>query len=168
MSTGGQGDSFTMSLGKTKDGVPRGLFPLTAEEQHLYQYKLVGTETYRGRKVYRIGFRPNKQKDSEGAQGYWKGTALVETEEFEPVEVVTDLAKGIPLAVRILLGTNIHGLGFTVSYQRLADGVWFPAGYGGEFSVRALFFFKAVATVNVKNSEFRRADVNSSVTFSGK
>lgn len=70
--------------------------------------------------------------------------------------------------MRILLGTSVHGIGFTVSSQRLADGVWFPSGFGGEFSVRALFFFKQVVSVNVTNSDFRHTDVNSTLTFTGK
>jgi hypothetical protein len=168
VTTGSEGDSFSTSLGKTKDGVPRGLFPLTAEEQHLYEYKLADTEMYAGRKVYRVTFRPNKQKDASGNQGYWKGEALIDVEEFQPVRVNTDLTIGIPLPVRILLGTSVHGLGFTVSYQRLADGVWFPSGFGGEFSVRALFFFKQVVSVNITNSDFRHTDVNSTLTFAGK
>jgi hypothetical protein len=53
VTTGSEGDSFSTSLGKTKDGVPRGLFPLTAEEQHVYEYKLASTEMHAGRKVYR-------------------------------------------------------------------------------------------------------------------
>ena len=166
--TGSEGDSFSASLGATKDGVPRGLFPLTAEEQHLYEYKLAGTEVHAGRQVYRVTFRPNKQKDANGNQGYWKGEALIDVEEFQPVHVSTDLTVGTPLPVRILLGTSVHGIGFTVSYQRLDGGVWFPTGFGGEFSVRALFFFKQVVSVNITNSDFRRADVNSIVTFTGK
>jgi hypothetical protein len=168
VATGSEGDSFSTSLGKTKDGVPRGLFPLTAEEQHLYEYKLADAEMHAGRKVYRVTFRPNKRKDASGDQGYWKGEALIDAEEFQPVRVTTDLTVGIPLPVRILLGTSVHGLGFAVSYQRLADGVWFPSGFGGEFSVRALFFFKQVVSVNVTNGDFRRTDVNSTLTFAEK
>jgi len=163
-----ESDSFSTSLGKTKDGMPSGLFPLTAEEQRLYQYKVAGTELRAGRKIYRVTFRPNNKKDASGSRGYWKGEALIDAEEFQPVRVYTDLTIGIPLPVRILLGTNVHGIGFTVTYQRLADGVWFPSGFGGEFSVRALFFFKQLVSVNVTNGDFRHTDVNSTVTFAGK
>jgi len=161
---GGESDSFRF-MGETRDGLPRGLFPLTAAEQRLYTYRLEGTETYRERQVYRIGFRPNHKRNSDGEEGIWKGQALVDAEEFQPVQVVTDLTGAVPLPVRILLGTDIRGLGFTVSYQRMADGVWFPAGYGGEFEMRALFFLKMTVSVNVTNSDFRRTDVNSKVAF---
>lgn len=170
VATRSEGDSFSLSasFGETKDGVPRGLFPLTAEEQRLYTYTLAGAEVYAGRQVYRVTFRPNKRKDASGNQGCWKGEALIDAEEFQPVQVSTDLAHGIPLPVRILLGTNVHGLGFTVGYRRLADGVWFPSGFGGEFSVRALFFIKEEVSVNVTNSDFRRTDVKSTLTYTGQ
>jgi hypothetical protein len=164
--TGGAGESESFRfMGETRDGVPRGLFPLTAAEQRLYTYRLEGTETYRERQVYRIGFRPNHKRNSEGEEGIWKGQALVDAEELQPVQVITDLTGAVPLPVRILLGTDIRGLGFTVSYQRMADGVWFPAGYGGEFEMRALFFLKMTVSVNVTNSDFRRTDVTSKVAF---
>lgn len=166
--TGSEGDSFTTSLGASPDGVPNVLFPLTAKAQRLYEFKLTGAEKYRGRQVYRVSFRPNHQKDANGTPGYSKGYALIDVEEYQPLQVVTDLSTGIPLAARILLGTSVHGLGFTVSYDRVADGVWFPAGFGGEFSVRALFFFKRAVAVNVTNRDFRRTDVTSQVTFEGK
>jgi hypothetical protein len=37
--------------------------------------------------------------------------------------------------------------------------------YGGEFEVRAVFFYKRKISVNMTNTEFRRAKVNSSVTY---
>ena len=48
------------------DGIPHDLFPLTAREQLLYAYKMVGSETYHGRAVYRISFRPNHRHDKDG------------------------------------------------------------------------------------------------------
>jgi hypothetical protein len=53
-------------------------------------------------------------------------------EELQPVRVTTDLTIGIPLPVCILPGTSVHGIGFTVSYQRLARrgmvSLWFRRG----------------------------------------
>ncbi len=102
---------------------------------------------------------------SDGDEGYWKGETLVDAMEFQPVLVTTDLTAKVPMAVRILLGTNVRGVGFTVSYQRMPDGIWFPTGFGGEFELHALFFYKRTVSVNVKNSDFRRADVVSSLAF---
>ena len=76
-STGSDGDAFTVSMGKTRDGVPETLFPLTAELQRLYDYKLKGVEKYRGHDVYRIAFRPNHQKaarpGSSRHESHWRG-----------------------------------------------------------------------------------------------
>lgn len=147
---------------KRDSDVPRQLFPLTSREQRLYVYKLEGEESYRGRRAYRISFLPKREGEDEGA---WKGEALIDAEEFQPVQVATDLAVKIPLAVRLLLGTNVRGLGFSVSYQRVADGVWFPASFGGELKLNALFFYRRSITINVKNSDFQRTDVTSNVAF---
>ena len=75
------------------------------------------------------------------------------------------LALNIPGAVKVLLGTDIKGLGFNVTYQKFEDGVWFPVSYGGEFDVRAVFFYKRTISVNMTNTEFRRSKVDSSVTY---
>ena len=151
--------------GHSADGVPYDLFPLTAREQRKYSYQIEGSEAYHGRQVYRIGFRPNHVRDEDGEEGYWKGETLVDAAEFQPVLVTTDLTAKVPAAVRVLLGTNVRGVGFTVSYERMPDGIWFPAGFGGEFELRALFFYKRTISVNVTNSDFRRTDVVSSLAF---
>jgi hypothetical protein len=69
------------------------------------------------------------------------------------------------MAVKILLGTNVKGLGFSVAYQKFADGVWFPVSYGGEFEVRAVFFYKRTISVSMTNSDFRRTDVTTKVAY---
>jgi hypothetical protein len=147
------------------DSIPHELFPLTAREQLQYSYKMEGSETYHGRQVYRISFRPNHRRDEDGDEGYWKGETLVDAAEFQPILVTTDLTAKVPTAIRVLLGTNVRGVGFTLSYERMPDGIWFPAGYGGEFELRALFFYKRAISVNVKNSDFQRTDVVSSLAF---
>jgi hypothetical protein len=147
-----------------KDGVPQDLFPLTARAQRGHVYHLAGTETYRGRAAYRITFEPKKRIE-EGGEGCWKGEALVDAAEFQPISVSTTLAEKVPMAVRVLLGTNVKGLGFSVSYERVADGVWFPASFGGEFSVNVLFFYRRSVAINMKNSDFRRTDVTSDVEY---
>jgi hypothetical protein len=147
-----------------KDGVPRDLFPLTAKEQIHYEYRLAGIETYRGRQAYRIAFQPKRPRETVDA-GVWKGEALIDAEEFEPISVTTALTEKVPLGVRVLLGTDVRGLGFSVNYEREADGVWFPTGFGGEFKFNVLFFYRRSVSINVKNSDFKRTDVNSNVAF---
>src|SRR5262249_18723293 len=125
-----------MSDGNSKDGIANDLFPLTLKEQAKYRFKLVRTEQYHSRSVYRVAFEPRP-----GAKDVaWKGEALIDAEEFQPLTVSTKMAPKIPVAVRVLLGTNLRGLGFSVTYRKFADGVWFPVSYGGEFHVRAVFF----------------------------
>jgi hypothetical protein len=148
----------------SRDGLDHDLFPLTAGEQKKYDFQLKSTEQYRGRPVFRVSFAP-KAHPPEGDSGSWKGEALIDAEEYQPVLVTTNLAFGIPMAVKILLGTNIRGLGFSVAYQKFADGVWFPVSYGGEFEVRAVFFYKRSISVSLTNSDFRRTDVTSKVAY---
>jgi len=147
---------------KSRDGISANLFPLTTGEQAKYSFKLLATEQYRGRQVYRVAYEPRKNQE-EGAA--WKGEALIDAVEFQPVSVHSTLALHIPGAVKVLLGTNIKGLGFNVTYQKFEDGVWFPVSYGGEFEVRAVFFYKRTISVNMTNMEFRRSKVDSSVTY---
>ena len=71
----------------------------------------------------------------------------------------------MPLVVKTLLGTNIKGLGFSVSYEKFADGVWFPVSYGGEFDVRAVFFYKRTMAISMVNTDFRRTDVKSEIAY---
>ncbi|HEX3875674.1 MAG TPA: hypothetical protein VHW24_01720 [Bryobacteraceae bacterium] len=159
------GDVAVSLLGNDKDGVPRDLFPLTAKEQRHYVYRLAGTEMWRGRSAYRITFVPKPTAKGDDNAGDWKGEALIDAEEYQPISVVTSLAQKIPMAVRVLLGTNVRGLGFSVSYERVADGVWFPSGFGGEFNINVLFFYRRAITINMKNSDFKRADVDSKIAF---
>jgi hypothetical protein len=147
---------------ESRDGISANLFPLTPDEQTKYTFKLKGTEQYRGRPVYRVAYEPKKSPEGGAV---WKGEALIDTEEFQPVSVHSTLALRIPGAVKVLLGTDIKGLGFNVTYQKFEDGVWFPVSYGGEFEVRAVFFYKRTISVNMTNMEFRRSKVDSSVTF---
>lgn len=146
---------------QSRDGIDNDLFPLTYHQQLKYDFRLAGQEMYRGRSVYRITFVP---KDRYG----WKGEALIDAEEYQPVFVSTTLAHGVPLPVKALLGTDVKGLGFSVSYQRFADGVWFPVSYGGEFELHILFLYKRTISIALTNTAFRRVDVTSQVSYSAE
>lgn len=150
---------------ESKDGIAHDLFPLTAAEQEKYDYTLEGKEEYRGRPVYHISFRPKPHVDAD-----WKGDALIDAAECQPIVVNTKLAFRIPMAVKILLGTDVKGLGFTVTYEKFGDGVWFPVSYGGEFHVRAVFFYARNMSISMENSGFTRAKVSSKIAYdtSGK
>jgi hypothetical protein len=148
---------------KTKDGLGRDLFPLTSEEQKDYDFKLLGHEMQQGRSVYHISFWP-KDKDKIA----WSGEAYVDAEEFEPVLVFTKLSRRIPFMVRTLLGTDVPGIGFNVVYHRQPDGVWFPATFGTEFRVRAVFFINRQMSVSLENSVFERTHVDSKMKVIGE
>lgn len=153
----------------SRDGIARDLFPLTYHQQLKYDFHLVGSEQYRGRQVYRVTFEPKRKPHladaDEGDSAIWKGQALIDASEFQPVLVNSTMALKIPAAVKILLGTDVKGLGFSVSYKKFSDGVWFPVSYGGEFQVRGLFLYRRTMTVSMANSDFRRADVSSRVAY---
>ena len=153
-------DDLTSEKG-SRDGIASNLFPLTSEQQSKYRFQFMAAERYRERPVYRIRFEPRPGEEDAA----WKGEALIDAAEFQPVLVTTKFARKIPMAVRVLLGTNLRGLGFSVSYQKFADGVWFPVSYGGEFHVRAVFFYRRNISISMVNNDFRRTDVASNITY---
>jgi hypothetical protein len=150
----------------SKDGIGHDLFPLTAAEQAKYIFTLEGKEVYRGRLIYRVSFRPKAHEEDAD----WKGDALIDAAECQPVMVNTKFATHIPMAVKVLLGTDIKGLGFTVTYDKFDDGLWFPVSYGGEFHIRAVFFYARNMSISMVNSGFTRAKVSSKIAYdmSGK
>lgn len=145
---------------ETKDGVEKDLFPLTTDEQRKYAFELTGERVIRGRPAYQIRFTPADRHDYG-----WAGEALIDKEEFQPVSVYTQLSRRLPMAVRTVLGTDVPGLGFSVQYTRVDKDLWFPATYGTEFGVHALFFLNRTFTESVENKNFRRATVESHVDF---
>jgi hypothetical protein len=145
---------------KSRDGIAADLFPLTPEQQRNYKFRFEGVQSYAGRDVYRITFKPKTRESAS-----WAGEALIDTDAYEPVLITTWLARGVPMAVRMLLGTNLKHLGFKVAYQQVDDGVWFPVSYGGEFELKALFFYKRTISIAMRNEEFRRADVSSYISY---
>jgi hypothetical protein len=152
------------------DGIESDLFPLTYHQQLKYAFRLEGgVEQYRGHQVWRVAFEPKKRASlidaDEGGDAIWKGEALIDAQEFQPVAITTSLAAKLPSAVRILLGTDINGLGFSLNYQKVADGVWFPISYGGEFEVTGLFFYRRTMSISLVNGDFRHTDVTSQIAF---
>ncbi|HTS35498.1 MAG TPA: hypothetical protein VMH04_07505 [Candidatus Solibacter sp.] len=147
---------------KTKDGMGKDLFPLTSEEQKNYDFQLLGSEQQDGRSVYHIGFHPKDKGDYA-----WTGEAYIDTTEFQPVRVFTRLSRRLPFFVRTLLGTDVPGLGFNVTYQREEEGVWFPATFGTEFRLHAVFFINRNISLSLENSAFERTHVESRMKVVG-
>jgi hypothetical protein len=142
----------------SKDGLAKGLFPLTSKRQQDYVFQLQGRQKMNGRDVYHVSFRPKDKSDFD-----WKGEAFIDTAEFEPVVVYTEMSRKIPLAVRTLLGTNLPGLGFSVTYDRQPDGVWFPVSFGTEFRMRVLFFLARDISISMTNTRFEKTHADARI-----
>jgi hypothetical protein len=127
---------------------------------------LEGEETYKGRQVYRIKFQPKEAFKGFGdEQTVWAGEVLVDKVDLQPISVITHMAKGLPFLVRTTLGTNVHQLGFAVTYARFDQDVYFPVSYGGEFDLKVLFLYKRTLTISLENTDFRRAEAESKITY---
>lgn len=150
----------------TKDGINAGLFPLTSKNQPEYQFKLLGREPRNGHDTFHIAFSPKDKSDF-----LWKGDAWIDTASFEPVVIHTALSRRIPLAVRLMLGTNVPGLGFTIIYapqpeaqlKSQPDTVWFPVSFGSEFKIHVLFLFSREILISVDNRDFEKTHVTSTI-----
>ena len=150
----------------SRDGIEMDLFPLRTREQRKYIFKLAGEEEYRGKQVYRITFKPRRESWDEDQGGTpWAGEILVDKNEFQPVFISTKLARGLPFVVTTVLGTNLKGLGFQLTYERFEDGIWFPVIYGAEFELKAVFFYKRKIGIALTNRGFQRTDVRTRISF---
>ncbi len=79
--------------------------------------------------------------------------------------VYTRLSRRLPAGVRILLGTDVPGLGFNVRYRRLDKDVWFPDSFGTEFRLKAVFFIDKTITVSLENKNFKRTSAESKIQY---
>jgi hypothetical protein len=157
-----------LTAGKSKDGIGADLFPLTSKTQADYQFRMLGRELKNGRDCFHVAFAP-KDKNDYG----WKGDAWIDTTAYEPVVIRTAMAKNIPLAVRMLLGTSVPGLGFTIIYTPQTsdnkeepakpDNVWFPVSFGTEFKLNVLFFIHRTIVLDVQNRDFEKTHVSSTI-----
>lgn len=144
--------------GHGKDDINANLFPLTSKEQANYTFTLRGREPRNGRDTFHIEFHP-KDKNDIG----WKGDAWIDTATFEPVVIRTALSRNLPLGVRVLLGTNVPGIGFTAIYAPQQDGVWFPISFGSEFKIHVLFLFSRQIVIAAENRDFEKTHVTSTI-----
>jgi hypothetical protein len=147
---------------KSRDGISPDLFPLTAVEQGHYDFQFAGTQKVGAVEALKLTFTPKKGGEDDRS---WAGEVLVDPGEYQPIRVTTRLAFQMPLAVKLLLGTNIRQLGFTLTCRKVADGLWFPVSYGTEFHLRVLFGYARTVTMSMDNRDFRRASAESSIHF---
>jgi hypothetical protein len=148
--------------GHSKDGINANLFPLTSKQQADYAFTLRGREPRNGRDTFHIEFHPRDKNDIG-----WKGDAWIDTATFQPVVIRTALSRNLPLGVRVLLGTNVPGIGFTAIYapqpSNQPDGVWFPVSLGSEFKIHVLFLFSRQIVISAENRDFEKTHVTSTI-----
>ena len=145
---------------RSKDGLAANLFPLMSKEQVKYRFTLLADQTMNGRSVYRVRFDPKDKSDID-----WSGEAFIDKEDSQPVMIFTKLSRKIPFMIRTALGTDLPGVGFSVTYKRQPDGVWFPATFGTEFRLRVLFFINRDISVSLLNADFEHTHVDSTVHY---
>ena len=151
---------------KSKDGINDDLFPFTTEKQKRYDFTLHGIEDYGSRQVYKITFQPRQPPKGESDwDNWWAGEVLVDAQEIQPVLVTSHQAKNFPMAVKIMLGTDIRKTGFKITYKDFGEGLWFPEKYGGELEFRVLFGYARKVSISMLNADLKRANVESSVKF---
>ena len=155
-------DSFARELLWKKDhaGPMVSWFPLSRQRMKYYTFELAGEERYRNFDVYKVTFAGNDEDDE-----CWRGEALIERTEFQPVLVTSAWQCKIPTAVKLLLGTNVQQVGAKVTYHRFENGVWFPVNCGGEMKLRVLFLYARTISFSARNAAFRKADVNTSIRY---
>jgi hypothetical protein len=150
---------------ESRDGISESLFPLRTKDLQFYRFSLTSRTEYKGRPAYKIAFEPLASKDvciHVGDDGNvcedkpWKGDAWVDVEDLQPMRIDTQLGRKIPW---------LKQLGFSVSYDRVAPGVWFPSTYGTEFQVDVLFLYKRTITLSLANSGFQKTDAVSTISF---
>jgi hypothetical protein len=64
---------------KARDGISHDYFPLTAREQAKYNFSVGGTETLRGRTVYRVRFEPKPHDGRNLGRSTWISTMTMTT-----------------------------------------------------------------------------------------
>lgn len=160
----------------SRDGIPSSLFPLRTGDLRRYIFTFKGEGEHRGRRIYKIGFDPAKKEmcvqiggDHEGdCDSAWKGEAWIDAAELQPVRIQTDLAFAIPWGVRVFLGTNLRQTGFSVTYRRVAENVWFPETYGTEFRFDVLWAYKRTVALSLESDGFRKTDAASTIHVRGE
>jgi hypothetical protein len=159
---------------KSRDGIPHSLFPLRTADLKSYKFASKGETTIKGRRTFVIDFNPATSQDvcvhiGDGDDDCdskpWKGTVWIDAEELQPARIQSELAYKVPWGVRVFLGTNLSQTGFSLAYDRVAENVWFPVTYGTEFRLAVLWGYKRTITLSLESSGFRKADVNSNITY---
>lgn len=149
-------DAWTGNDG-SKDGVDKGMFPLTAEDQQRYSFQRAGP--------YRLSYAPRTKNSAA-----WKGDltvdpATLQLRNINSTLVNSALAYRIPSAAKVIFGISLKQVGYSVTYDKTIDDLWFPGTSGTEFSIRLLFGYARTLILSTKNYDFRRASAESTIRF---
>lgn len=154
---------------KSRDGISRDLFPLTRAEQRYYEFCFDGYQNAGGVEAIRLAFSPRKRAKGDSCEEDcgrpWSGTVLIHPDEFQPISVATTMNDIIPGWVKVVFGINLKQLGFSLTYRKVAGGLWFPATYGTEFGLRVFFGYGRTVTMSMENTDFRLASAESSIVY---
>ncbi len=158
-------ESHDESKGGIRDAFGPNVFPLAGDQLKGYRFTRKNDTEFRGHSVYAVEYKPLKNGKYDYVGDPWEGEVLVEKARFQPVFISSFLEFRMPIAVKILLGTNIRDLGFKIEYDKFGE-VWFPVEGSGEFKLDAVWFFKRNGTYSMKCYDFKKGTAESSITFS--
>ena len=101
----------------SRDGIPHSFFPLRTKDLSAFHFTYKDTIEVKGRKAYRVAFQPASKENrcSEGGDCSWrpwKGEAIIDAEDYQPVRIYSDLDVKMPWGVKVFLGTNLRQTGF--------------------------------------------------------
>lgn len=150
--------------GGLRDAFTPNVFPLAGDKLKGYIFTRKKDAEYRGYSVYTLEYKPKKNGKYDYVGDPWEGEVLVEKESFQPVLISSFLEFKMPMAVKVLLGTNLRDLGFKVEYDKFGE-VWFPVKGSGEFRLDAVWFFKRNGSYSMKCYDFQKGTAESSITF---
>ncbi len=151
--------------GGLRDAFTPNVFPLAGDKLTGYVFTRKKDAEFRGHSVYAVEYKPKKNGKYDYVGDPWEGEVLVDKASFQPVFISSFLEFKMPMAVKILLGTNIRDLGFKIEYDKFGD-VWFPVKGSGEFKLDAVWFFKRNGSYSMKCYDFKKGTVESAITFS--
>lgn len=151
--------------GGFRDAFGLNVFPLAGDKLKGYRFTRKSDAEFRGHSVYAVEYKPLKNGKYDYVGDPWEGEVLVEKASFQPVFISSFLEFKMPMAVKILLGTNIRDLGFKIEYDKFGE-VWFPVKGSGEFKLDAVWFFKRNGSYSMKCYDFKKGSAESSITFS--
>ncbi|MFN7922363.1 MAG: hypothetical protein U0Q16_19830 [Bryobacteraceae bacterium] len=134
----------------SRDGLGKDFFPLTRDKQREYDFRLEGNVLH---------------FDPESRGFTWRGEMEIDPADGMPRRLSSGLSRTIPRWAQATFGTNFHQLGFSATYKKVTEGLWFPATFGTEFKFRVLFGYARTVIIDVVNRDFRKASVESSIQY---